>query len=191
MIAAASALGGMVIGSIVGIAVQVGVESTGILGPGIESLLAEQEANFANINEQLDALQNISNDPALSVYITELRSLLERQGELSSQANTELRVLGEQVADLRAQQLDDRGFADGADFWLQNGESVNVGDQSQVFGLIRYWGSNRRADVNLSGQRQRLAVGDAMAVPGGDCTIFFKQATPRADGRVGFDISCS
>ena len=190
IIATASALGGMIVGSIVGIAVQVGVESTGILGPGLDGLIAEQEANFAGMHEHLDALQNATSDPELTVYITELRSLLERQGELSGQASTELRNLGEQVAQLRDEQLAERGFAGGADFWLENGESVNVGDESQVFGLIRYWGSNRAADVNLSGQRQRMAVGDTLAVPGDDCTIFYKQATPRADGRIGFDISC-
>ena len=189
-IAAASALGGMIVGSIVGIAVQVGVESTGILGPGVDSLLAEQEENFLGINERLDALQNASNDPAVTVHITELRSLLERQSELTGQASTELRSLSEQVADLRDEQLAERGFAGGADFWLENGESVNVGDESQVFGLIRYWGSNRVADVNLSGTRQRMAVGDAITVPDGECTIFYKQSTPRADSRVGFDISC-
>ena len=191
LIAAASAIGGMIVGSIVGIAVQVGVESTGILGPGVESLLAEQEANFAGINERLDALQSVSDDPALTVHITELRSLLQRQNELSGQASAELRQLGGEVESLRQQQLGERGFAGGADFWLQDGESVNVGDESQVFGLVRYWGSNRAADVNLSGTRQRMAVGDAMTVPGDDCTIFYKQGQPRADGRIGFDISCS
>jgi len=191
MIAVASALGGMIVGSIVGIAVQAGVESTGILGPGVDSLLAEQEQNFLGINERLDALQNASNDPALTVHITELRSLLERQSELTGQASTELRSLTEQVADLRDEQLAERGFAGGADFWLQNGESVNAGDDSQVFGLIRFWGApSQAADVNLSGTRQRMAVGDAMTVPGDDCTIFYKQGTPRADGRIGFDISC-
>jgi len=30
-------------------------------------------------------------------------------------------------------------------------------------------------------------------VPGDSqaCTIFYKQATPRADGRIGFDLTCS
>ena len=190
IIAAASAVGGMIIGSIVGIAVQVGVESTGILGPGVDSLLAEQEANFAGINERLDALQNATTSPELSVHVTELRSLLERQRDISNQAGTELRLLSEQLSQLRNEQLEQSGFASGADFWLKNGESVNVGDESQVFGLIRFWGSNRRADINLSGERQRMTVGDALAVPGDDCTIFYKQATPRADGRIGFDISC-
>lgn len=190
IIAVASALGGMIVGSIVGIAVQVGVESTGVLGPGVESLIAEQEANFAGINERLDALQSATSDPELRVHISELRNLLERQNELGSQASTELRYLGERVATLGEQQLADSGFVGGADFWLQNGESVNVGDESQVFALIRYYGTNQRADVNLSGERMRLAVGDSMTVPGNDCTIFFKQGVRRADGRIGFDISC-
>ena len=41
------ALGGMIVGAFVGIAVQVGVESTGeFSGPSVEALLEEQEANF-------------------------------------------------------------------------------------------------------------------------------------------------
>ena len=75
-IAAASAVGGMIVGSIVGIAVQVGVESTGILGPGVESLLAEQEANFAGINDRLDALQ-IPLDQLLGAELTALHPVVK------------------------------------------------------------------------------------------------------------------
>lgn len=189
-IAAASALGGMIVGSVVG-AVQIGVESTGLLGPSVDSLIAEQEANFTGISERLDALQNVSSDPEVRVHLTELRNLVQRQTELSSQAGTELRYLGEQVVTLKSQQLADNAFAGGADFWLDAGEGVNVGDESQVFAVLRLWPSNRAADVNLSGTRQRMGVGDTMAVPGGSCTIFYKQGTPRADGRIGFDINCS
>lgn len=104
-------------------------------------------------------------------------------------AGTELRTLNEQVATMAEEPLAERGFAGGADFWLRNGGSVNVGDESHVFGLIRYWRNNRSADVNLSGTRQRMAVGDTVTVSDADCTIVYKQAMPRADGLIVFDIS--
>ena len=37
----ALALGGMIVGAVVGILVQVGVEATGMLGPSVDALLAE------------------------------------------------------------------------------------------------------------------------------------------------------
>ena len=49
------------------------------------------------------------------------------------------------------------------------------------------------ADVNVNGARTRMRIGDALPIASGDttCTVFFKQANARADGRVGFDIYCS
>ena len=49
MVAAAVGLGGMVLGAIVGVGVQKGVESTGILGPSVDALIAEQQSNFNDI----------------------------------------------------------------------------------------------------------------------------------------------
>jgi hypothetical protein len=191
LLAAGSALGGMILGSLVGMGVRMGVESTGLLGPGIEGLIADQQTNFDGINERLDAMQSASTDPELRRHLSELRALVQRQSALSEQAASELQMLSGEVSSMRAQQLAERGYAGGADFWLQTGESVNVGDEQQVFGLIRYWGpNNRSADVNLSGTRQRMAVGDSIAVPDANCTIFYKQGLPRDDGRIGFDISC-
>jgi hypothetical protein len=190
-IAIASAVGGMAFGGLVEMGVQTVVQSTGLLGPSVESMLAEQDANLSEIGERLAALQGASSDPEVRRNLAELRDLMERQGELANQASTELRYLGEQVSTLREQRLADTGYSGGADFWLKNGESVNVGDASQVFGVLRVWG-NGAADVNLNGARQRLAVGDTVAVESeaNACTVFYKQATPRQDGRIGFDVTC-
>jgi hypothetical protein len=190
IIAAALGLGGMVIGSIVGMGVQLGVESTGLLGPSVESLIAEQQSNFTDVNARLDELRKMSTDKEVKASLTELAKLLARQDELAKQASAELSYLGDQVAEMRQAQLAESGFAGGADFWLKAGESVNVGTRNQVFGLL---GARATfADVNLSGTRKRIAIGDAVAVPGDEkaCTVFYKQATPRPDGRVGFDITC-
>ncbi|HNP62806.1 MAG TPA: hypothetical protein PKH39_02670 [Woeseiaceae bacterium] len=186
LIAAGIALGGMILGSFVGIGVQMGVESTGLLGPSVDALIQEQDANFKIMSARLAELQNQSSDPEVKKSLSELGQLLARQGELQSQANTELSYLGSQIAGLKQAALDEQGFAGGADFWLKTGESVSVGDRSNVFGLVRDWGNV--IDVNLNGSKKRMDVGDTMQTE--SCTVFFKQAVKRNDGRVGFDVSC-
>ena len=189
--AAAIGLGGMILGSIVGVGVQKGVESTGIFGPSVDALIAEQQANFNDVNARLDALKNMPADNEVKAGISELGKVLARQDELARQANAEIAYLSDQVSALRQERLTEAGYAGGADFWLKSGESVTVGSDSQVFGLLGARGGY--ADVNLNGTRKRVYVGDAVPVPGENpaCTIFYKQATPRPDGRVGFDLTCS
>jgi hypothetical protein len=186
----ALALGGMIVGSIVGIGVQLGVESTGLLGPSVDSLMQEQKANFDDVNSRLASLSKSSTDPETKKSLAELASLMKRQGELSQHANAELQYLGEQVETFKAQQMAESGHAGGADFWLKGGESVNVAGEDQVFALLGARGTF--ADINLSGTRKRISVGDVVEVQSGDrtCSIFYKQATPRADKRVGFDLDC-
>jgi hypothetical protein len=186
----ALALGGMIVGSVVGLGVQFGVQSTGLLGPTVDSLMEEQKANFDDVNARLAALNKSSTDPETKKSLAELASLLKRQGELSQHANAELEYLGEQVATFKEQQLAESGHAGGADFWLKGGESVNVAGEDQVFALLG--ARSTFADINLSGTRKRISVGDVVEVQSGDrtCSIFYKQATPRADRRVGFDLDC-
>jgi len=188
---AALALGGMIVGSIVGIGVQVGVESTGLLGPSLETLMAEQKSNFDDVAQRIEDLKASSSDPETRKSLAELNGLLKRQDELAQQASAELRYLGEQVETFKKQQLADSGYAGGADFWLKGGESVNIAGDNQVFALLG--ARSNIADINLSGQRKRISVGDVLEVQSGDktCRLFYKQATPRADRRVGFDLDCS
>jgi hypothetical protein len=191
MVAAAIGLGGMILGSIVGVGVQEGVKSTGILGPSVDSLIAEQQSNFNDINARLDALKNLPADTEIKAGLNDLGKVLARQDELATQANAEIAYLADQVASMRKQQLAEAGYAGGADFWLKSGESVTVGAENQVFGLL---GARAGfADVNLNGTRKRVYVGDTIPVPAEDpaCTIFYKQATARPDGRIGFDLTCS
>lgn len=185
-VAGAIALGGMIVGALVGIAVQAAVDSTGLLGPSVEALLEEQEANFSDIHSRLAELKNDASDPAVVQSLADLEKLLARQGELQAKANSELTYLGDQVANLRQASLNERGFAGGADFWLDSGESVAVGDRNNVLGVTRIWGEV--VDVNLNGQKSRLKVGDAVTTP--NCTVFFRQGLRDVDGRVGFDVSC-
>jgi hypothetical protein len=60
---AAKVVGGMVLGTRVGTTVQRGLQTTGILGPGVGTLIAEQQSNFAAVNTKLDALRRQSSDP--------------------------------------------------------------------------------------------------------------------------------
>ncbi len=190
LLAGATALGGMVLGALVGIAVQVGVESTGVLGPSVDALIAEQDANFAEVRSQIDSLRNASSDPAVRQGLGELTDLLDRQSQLSERAQGQLTYLVQRVAELEEQQLAERGFTGGANVWLKRGESVSVGSNGQVFSLLS--ARSNIADVNLDGTRSRMTVGDVLpaASPQSACSIRYKQATPRADGRVGFDLDC-
>lgn len=182
------AIGGMIVGAVVGIAVQVGVESTGILGPSVETLLEEQEANFDAMSARLEELRQRSDDPAMQQSLDELGKLLARQGELQNRATSEIAKLSGQVASLRQQSLEENGFAGGADVWLGAGESIAVGDTHHVLGVVRMW--NKAADVNFNGNKSRLSVGDMARVDDLDCTVFLKQARREEDGRAGFDVVC-
>ena len=182
----ATALGGMVVGAVVGIAVQVGIESTGLLGPSVDELLSEQDSNFSEIHEHLDTLQQSAGDTEIGEELRALAALIERQDELRKDASAELEYLGGQVASLKEESLSERGYAGGADFWLAPGESVNVGDDRHVIGVVRTW--NTAVDIVMNGQKSRLSVGDAVSTD--SCTVFFKQAVKRDDGRVGFDVAC-
>jgi hypothetical protein len=55
-------IGGMVAGALVGTGVQAVPARTGVLGPGVESLISDQQANFAEVNAKLDTLRQLSSD---------------------------------------------------------------------------------------------------------------------------------
>jgi hypothetical protein len=182
----ATGLGGMIVGAVVGIAVQVGVESTGMLGPSVDELLNEQKENFEEVNARLDRLRSSTKDPELNREIAQLASLLQRQDKLRQQASTELTLLNDQVASLRHQSLEEQGFSGGADVWLKAGESISVGDDRNSFGVTRIWST--AVDVNLNGEKSRMAAGDSVSTE--QCQVFFKQPVRQQDGRVGFDVAC-
>jgi hypothetical protein len=167
-----------------------GVQSTGLLGPSVEAMLAQQQSNFDEMTARLEALRKMSPDPEISQGLADLGQLLASQGELQRQAGSELAYLGDQIAILKEDSLASKGFAGGADMWLRDGEGVTIGDAQHVFGLVKTWPN--RVDVNLNGKKMRMAVGDALPVADetNACMIFFKQAKPRGDGRVGFDLNC-
>ncbi|MGB5257946.1 MAG: hypothetical protein WBN07_07605 [Woeseiaceae bacterium] len=69
------------------------------------------------------------------------------------------------------------------------GESISVGDNRHVLGVVRMWAN--AADVNFNGTKSRLSVGDSASVEGLDCSVFLKQARREKDARAGFDVTCS
>ena len=186
----ALALGSMVFGTLVGMAVQQAVRTTGVLGPSVSALIEEQETNFGEVNKRLDELQGHASDPEVKRSLGELRELLRRQDELRQQAAQELRSLDESAATRKDAELAKSGYASAIDFWLKPGESVNVGGREQVFALV---GAGRGlADVNVNGSRKRLVSGDQVQVKGTvkTCAVSLRTATPRQDGRIGFDLTC-
>jgi hypothetical protein len=188
---AAVAVGGMVLGALVGTGVQQVLARTGVLGPGVDSLIAAQQANFVEVNSKLDTLRQVSSDPAAQRALAELRTLLTQQGALAAQTEQQLKVLSGEVAASKERELAERGMSGGADFWLKLGESMNLRSAENVFALRGY--SQGLATVSLGGAAaKRLAVGDAIDFTSGEeaCKVFYKQATPRADGRIGFDVDC-
>jgi len=182
------AFGGMIVGAIVGIAVQAGVESTGLLGPSVDELLEEQEANFDAMSARLEEIKAQSEDPAVRKGLGELSKLLARQNELQDQATSEINALSNQVASLRQKSLEEQGFAGGADVWLGPGESISVGDTRHVLGVVRMWAT--QADVIFNGTKSRMSVGDVTSIDGLDCDVFLKQGRRAEDGRAGFDVTC-
>jgi hypothetical protein len=142
------------------------------------------------VNGKLDALRQTSKEPEVQRALAEISQLLQKQSALAQQSEQQLRLLATEAAATKDRELAEHGMSGGADFWLKGGESFNLGARNQVFGLQAY--GRGIAVVNLSGSVKRLGVGDVIEFSAGDkpCKVFFKQATPREDGRVGFDLDC-
>jgi hypothetical protein len=186
----ASAVGGMILGTLVGMGVNKALATTGLLGPGVSTLIAEQKTNFDEVKGKLDALRKTSTEPEVQRALAEIGQLLQKQTTLAEQSEQQLRLLAQEAVTSKERELAERGMSSGADFWLKGGESLNLGARDQVFALQGYL--RGIAQVNLSGTVKRLSVGDVIEfdADGKNCKVFFKQATPREDERVGFDLDC-
>lgn len=183
----------VIVGTLFGLAIEAGVDSTGILGPGVDQLIVEQEAGFANIEAKLEALRK-STDPAESERLAaELERLVSQQRTYGDRAAEELRGARFEIQRLKEDALEAAGAAAGADVWLRPGESITIaGKAGNVFAFNKfsYSGSTGDIQVNISGKNGRMQVGDAAEFPGdgGMWKVIFKQSHDRGDGRLGFDI---
>src|SRR5688500_8487354 len=99
------AVGGMVLGALVGTGVQLVLARTGVLGPDVDSLIAEQQANFSAVNAKLDALGQLSDDPEAQRALNELRRLLEQQSSLAAQTQRQLQLMASEVSASKEREL--------------------------------------------------------------------------------------
>ena len=189
------AVGGMILGAVVGMVVQAAVSTTGVLGPGMEDLINEQSASFQKLEAKIDTLRTTSDPVQIKSISAELQTLLTDQQRLAQRANEELRGARAEIDRLKEQAFEASGAAGGADLWLKPGESVSVGQAGTVLSLVNYSGPTSgtrttRVVMNVAGESKTLAVGDAAQMKVGNETfkIIYKQTAPRADGRVGFDV---
>jgi len=183
----------VVIGALIGLAVQAGVQSTGVLGPGVDTLMEKQDANFAALEAKLDQLRE-TDDPARAKELAaELDTLVAEQRSLAERAQDELRGARAELDRLKQTALETTGSAGGANLWLKPGESVTIaGKPGNVFALrsFTYRGRTDDLSVNVSGTPTRMVVGGGADFPGdgGVWRVIYKLSEARADGRVGFDV---
>ncbi len=186
-------LAAVVVGALIGIGVQAGVESTGVLGPGIDALIERQDSSFAALDAKLEELRTTS-DPARAKELAgEIDALVAHQKSASVRMADEIRGLTAENARLKQTALDTRGASAGAEVWLKPGESITVaGKPGNVFALNRFTYTGRTDDLttNVSGRATRMIVGTNADFPadGGVWRVIYKQAEARADERVGFDV---
>lgn len=185
-------LGGVVVGAVIGLAVEAGVESTGVMGPGVEEILAKQADGFALIESKLESLKQAETlEQALSLA-GEIETQLAQQQANSERLGEELRGARQEIDRLRAVALETSGGATGADFWLKPGESISVGSRANTFAVQAFTYSSRTeyVNANVNGVRQRMGVGDIAEFETAEGTyqVVYKLTEPRADGRVGFDL---
>lgn len=183
------ALGGMVLGALVGIGVQEAIASTGALGPGLDVLIDEQDANFERVHAKLAALAGAGDVTTARSITTELQGLITEQEGFARRAKDELLGARAEIARLKEEALDARGTVGGANLWLGVGESVTVGEASSVLSLLAVY-PNNSIRVNAAGENKQIALGDSIefGAQASRVRVFYKQAEARADGRVGFDV---
>ena len=183
---------GVVVGALIGIAVQAGVESTGVLGPGLDAVLDKQAEGFALLDSKLESLSKAETIDQAKTIARDIETQVAQQRATAQRLDDELRGARAEIERLRADTLNTTGVAAGADVWLKPGESVTIGQRGNTFSLLGFTFSGRTHDisVNANATKHRLVVGDSVTfpVPDGQYTVVFKQSEARPDGRVGFDV---
>ena len=181
---------GMVIGAVVGLAVEFGIESTGVMGPKIDELIGNQAANFTRINAKLDELSVTASTPETQRLLDDLAKLVNQQDELTRKASSQLQLLEQERVSFKDQQLESSGMATSIDFWLQVGESINVASKQQALGVAVIYA--KVVVVNVTGNRKQMAVGDAVDIAGDAqaCRVILRKIE-RAGQGAGFDIDCT
>ncbi|MEZ6317552.1 MAG: hypothetical protein R3B49_02180 [Phycisphaerales bacterium] len=193
IIGPAIGLVGIVVGAVIGLAVETGVQSTGVLGPGVDTVIAQQADGFAKLDAKLDALRAAESPEQAKALAGDVQAMVDQQKAYAERTADELRGARAELERLKADALDQAGSAGGADLWLKAGESTTIGHEGFVFSYIKntYGGRTGDLTVNAGGAKPvRLIVGGEVTFeePDGVWRVIYKQAEARADGRVGFDV---
>ncbi|MFG0304833.1 MAG: hypothetical protein ACF8Q5_01325 [Phycisphaerales bacterium JB040] len=182
----------VILGALLGLAVEAAVDSTGVLGPGIDTLIARQTEGFTQLEAKLDALKGAGDAGETSAIVGEIEALVAEQQRLAARTADELRGARTEIERLKADSLSRTGSASGADVWLGPGEGITIGKHGNVFTYVRPAYTNRFDDIyiNTGTRAERFNLGGTVRfeTPEGEWRVVFKQATPRADGRIGFDV---
>ncbi|MGI9014215.1 MAG: hypothetical protein ACR2GY_08195 [Phycisphaerales bacterium] len=99
-------------------------------------------------------------------------------------------ILSDEVKRLKADALNTKGAASGADFWLGLGESVTIVEPGNTFSL-QYVDVYKQVRINANGEVKVLAVGDSAAytIEGVTWQVIYKQVPRQSDKRAGFDLA--
>jgi len=172
----------MIIGTLVGVGVQKALQSTGLMGPDVGTLIAEQQSNFAEVKGKLDALRKVSSDPAAQTRVERA----ERGPAEAERPSTADRTAAETHGQRKVHEQGTRaGGAWGvrrSGFLAKSRRELQPRDARPSLGLQGY--GNGVAQVSLNGAVTRLAVGGVVEFMAGQraCKVFYKQATPRQTG---------
>jgi hypothetical protein len=185
---------GFVIGVVVGPYAEelVARSNPGFFGPDNQQVIEDQQANFAALEAKLAELRlTAGDDPAAKALIGELDTLLQEQKDLTAKKDALFKATDIEQQTLKDALLRERGTSGAVDFWIKIGESVILRDPDKAVSVTYFWPGSNQIDVNLSGEKSRMAVGDAIPVQTaqGEYTLIYRQTRRESDERFGFDLA--
>lgn len=185
-------IGSLIAGGIVGAAISSAFAWAEAQLPNsvtLDRVIEEQRTQFANLQDTVGQLRSQASTPETRQLVEELKKNLGVHQQFVSRNQEDLKRFASEVTALREQLRQEKGFSGGADFWLGAGESMRLAGDSNVLAVTYL--TSQRVDVNFNGNKQRLAIGDAVEFSDGarDCKAFVRQK-PREDRRAGFDVIC-
>lgn len=164
----------------------------GFFGPDNQQVIEDQQANFAALEAKLAELKlTAGDDPAAGALIGELGSLLQEQKNLTAKKDELFKATDVAQQTLKEELLRERGTSGAVDFWIKIGESVILRDPDKALSVTYFWPGTNQIDANLSGEKLRMAVGDAVPVKTaqGEFTLIYRQMRRESDERFGFDLA--
>jgi hypothetical protein len=164
----------------------------GFFGPDNQQVIEDQQANFAALEAKLAELRlTAGDDPASKALIGELGTLLQEQKNLTAKKDELFKATDIAQQTLKEELLRERGTSGAIDFWIKIGESVILRDPDKSLSVTYFWSGSNQIDVNISGEKTRMAVGDAIPIKTaqGEFTLLYRQTKRDSDDRFGFDLA--